>query len=548
MGFGYFGNRLSTLTIGRGTYDYAYEGTSGNLETVTAPEGASTTFGYDGSLVTSETTTGTISGSIGWTYDNDFRLHTETLAGNTTTYGYDPDSLLTTAGPLTITRDPGNGLPSGTTAGIIDETIGWNGYAEPHTDQYTAKGSPAFGESFTRDDGGRITQIDESRYGLTFTRNFDYDTAGRLWKAYTNGQLDAEYQYDDNGNRKAKTTTSGTITYTVDDQDRLISSSDGTTYTYAPNGELATKTDTTGTTSYSYDELGNLLKVTKADGTVIEYVIDGLNRRVGKKVNGTLLQGWLWRNQLQIAAQTDGTGTITKRFVYATRANVPDLMIAGGTTYRLVVDHLGSVRYVLDTTTGTITDSVDYDEFGNVRSDSNPGFQPFGFAGGLYDRDTGLVRFGARDYDPHTGRWTSKDPLLFWGNSRSFYDWTANIYQYCDGDPVNFFDPSGLEMDSVSRSMQEAIARGDADEIAQILDEAGETLPDKLRAAAQKALQRFRSKAKDVISKECKGSINREFPEQLREKSLSQIWKEAREGNKAAQTAKKLLSDSRLRK
>jgi len=35
---------------------------------------------------------------------------------------------------------------------------------------------------------------------------------------------------------------------------------------------------------------------------------------------------------------------------------------------------------------------------------TSTGFQPFGFAGGLYDRDTNLVRFGARDYDPETGR------------------------------------------------------------------------------------------------------------------------------------------------
>ena len=34
---------------------------------------------------------------------------------------------------------------------------------------------------------------------------------------------------------------------------------------------------------------------------------------------------------------------------------------------------------------------------GNITSDTNPGFQPFGFAGGLYDTDTGLTRFGARD-------------------------------------------------------------------------------------------------------------------------------------------------------
>jgi RHS repeat-associated protein len=56
-----------------------------------------------------------------------------------------------------------------------------------------------------------------------------------------------------------------------------------------------------------------------------------------------------------------------------------------------------------------------HDAWGNVVQDTAPGFQPFGFAGGLWDADTGLVRFGARDYDSVTGRWTAKDPLIFDG-------------------------------------------------------------------------------------------------------------------------------------
>ena len=53
-----------------------------------------------------------------------------------------------------------------------------------------------------------------------------------------------------------------------------------------------------------------------------------------------------------------------------------------------------------------------YDSFGNVLEDSNPGFRvPVGFAGGLFDPDTGLIRFGCRDYDPDTGRFTALDPL-----------------------------------------------------------------------------------------------------------------------------------------
>ena len=82
---------------------------------------------------------------------------------------------------------------------------------------------------------------------------------------------------------------------------------------------------------------------------------------------------------------------------------------------------------------------VEYDTFGNVITDSAPDFEvPFGFAGGLYDRDTGLVRFGHRDYDPDTGRWTAKDPIGFAGGD-------TDLYGYVLGDPVNAIDPLGLD-------------------------------------------------------------------------------------------------------
>ncbi len=55
------------------------------------------------------------------------------------------------------------------------------------------------------------------------------------------------------------------------------------------------------------------------------------------------------------------------------------------------------------------------DEFGRLLQDTTPGFIPFGFAGGDYDPDTELVRFGAWDYDPEIGRWTGKDPIRFDG-------------------------------------------------------------------------------------------------------------------------------------
>ena len=106
--------------------------------------------------------------------------------------------------------------------------------------------------------------------------------------------------------------------------------------------------------------------------------------------------------------------------------------------YRIISDSLGSPKLVVDTANGTIAQQMEYDEYGNVLSDSNPGFQPFGFAGGIYDKDTGLVRFGARDYDSESGRWTAKDPIRFMGGD-------TNLYGYVVNDPVNFIDPEGLE-------------------------------------------------------------------------------------------------------
>ena len=63
-------------------------------------------------------------------------------------------------------------------------------------------------------------------------------------------------------------------------------------------------------------------------------------------------------------------------------------------------------------------------------------FQPFGFAGGIYNRDTKLIRFGARDCDAETGRGTAKDPIGFGGND-------TDLYGYALGDPITLQDPIG---------------------------------------------------------------------------------------------------------
>ncbi len=63
--------------------------------------------------------------------------------------------------------------------------------------------------------------------------------------------------------------------------------------------------------------------------------------------------------------------------MFASKANVPDYMMKNGINYRFVTDQSGSVRLVLKATDGTIAQRIDYDPFGKVISDTNPGFQPF---------------------------------------------------------------------------------------------------------------------------------------------------------------------------
>lgn len=140
---------------------------------------------------------------------------------------------------------------------------------------------------------------------------------------------------------------------------------------------------------------------------------------------------------MRILAELDGSGSIVSRFIYATHINIPDLILKEGHLYRVITDHLGSLRRVVDVDSQEVVSSADYDEFGNTESAFGVGFVPFGFAGGLFDLDTRLTRFGARDYSSTTSRWMSRDPLLFGGGS-------ANIASYANGDPVNSTDVSGL--------------------------------------------------------------------------------------------------------
>ena len=348
---------------------------------------------------------------------------------------YDADDLIVGAGALTLSRSAQNGLITGTALGNVRDTWTYDAFAAPIGYNASFNTTAIFAEALTRDKAGRITQKSETIGGATSTFSYNYDPSGRLVSVSRNGVVVSTYAYDVNGNRSSITTSGGTINGAYDNQDRLVQYGP-TAYTYTANGDLATRTISTQTTRYTYDALGNLTTVALPDGRSLTYLVDGRNRRIGKLVNGVLAKGYLYQDGLKPIAEVDGNSTVISRFVYASRINVPEYMIKGGVIYRIVVDHLGSPRLVVDVASGSVAQRLDYDEFGSVLTDTNPGFQPFGFAGGLYDQDTKLVRFGARDYDATNGRWTAKDPLLFAAG-------VANLYTYALNDPVSVSDPTG---------------------------------------------------------------------------------------------------------
>ncbi len=436
--FAYDGaGRPNSVIFDRGTQNFGFSGSSGALTSIRTPTGDSLQFRYDGSLPTAVSWKGAVNDSVVVTYDSVLRVKSQAVHGAApVSFGYDRDGMLTGAGALRLGRDPSNGLLKADTLGSVVGSYSYTSRGELKGYQIKRASTVLFGAGYVRDSLGRITAKTDTVNGTITASSFVYDSVGRL-KSTTQGGTTRAYEYDLNGNRSRFTLNGGgQIVPTYDSQDRLQIYG-GASYTYGSNGELRTKTVGSAVTAYTYDALGNLTHVQLPSGAVLDYLIDGQNRRVGVKLNGVLQKAWVYQNQLNPVAEFDGSGNLVSRFVYGSRANVPDYMLKGGNVYRIVSDHLGSVRLVVDTTTGNIAQRIDYDEFGVATVAAGVGFQPFGFAGGLTDDSTKLTRFGARDYDPSLGRWIAKDPARFGGGATGLYAYAAN-------DPMNNRDPSGL--------------------------------------------------------------------------------------------------------
>ncbi|WP_394699258.1 RHS repeat-associated core domain-containing protein [uncultured Desulfobacter sp.] len=435
--------QLTRIQTPEGDHEFIYDGATGHLISAASRDGLQTQLSYDGGLLTSLALSGTLSGRVDLEYDNLFNVIGLTYAGGDTPLTYDDDSLLTGVGSISLARHPGNGLVENIQDGAFSMALTWNEFGEVAS-RYAVHGSDLYQVDYTRDKLGRIAEKQETVDGTTATFTYAYDAVGRIISVSKDGSVVESAQYDSAGNRIACRSSlagvnlaSGSIRY---DADHKLISAGTTSYQYDADGNLIQENRSGSITAFQYNTDGTLARVDLPDGRVITYLYDHSGRRIARAVDGSRTHAWLYGTGLMPLAEFDGGGALRQRFVYAD-GPVPLVCERGGLAYHIITDHIGSPILVTDDG-GSVVKQISYDTWGNVLSDTNPAFDlPFGFAGGMADPDHELIRFGARDYQPSTGRWTAKDPILFNGG--------LNLYEYAESAPVNLVDRNGLKRDDV---------------------------------------------------------------------------------------------------
>ena len=195
-----------------------------------------------------------------------------------------------------------------------------------------------------------------------------------------------------------------------------------TGYTYDFNGNT---TVSFGLTAQSdvYDFEDRLIIRHKPDGSTINlsYDADGLRRQktlldassLLVSATGYLLDGNNPTGYAQVVEEYKNTaaGTTSSVYTYGTNLvsvgriipNAPSAVVSYFT-----YDGLGSVRQLTDAT-GAVTDTWDYDAFGNIISRTGTTENAYLYRGEQYDTDLGMYSLRARFYNPNTGRFWNQD-------------------------------------------------------------------------------------------------------------------------------------------
>jgi RHS repeat-associated protein len=432
------------------------------------------TYTYDSA--NNQTSAADSHGTYTMAYDSLNRLSVmNALFGVTYTIGYDANSNRTKVqdsfgGVTTSIYDTLNRLQtrefstSGATPTRFDEAYNARSQVTTLTRFSDIAGTTKIGDTLTSyDNVGRLTNI------------VDRDSTATTFEYYT-------YTYDLNSRATSETLNASTTTWTYDKTDQIASEATGsgtTNYTFDANGNRTMAGYTTGTANrltndgvytYTYDNEGNLTKKSKgASAETWTYTYDNRNQMIGATERSTDGGGTLlfmgtyaydvFNNRIQSDEYTNGIGTTTTRFTFLDQGQafadldntnalqtryIPDdsglvvSRIASGAVNGLLLDHLGTLRNVINGT-GSVIDSLTYDAFGNITAESNSANTGnFGFTNLFFDRGLGDNIAQRRVYDPRSGRWIQEDPIQI--NSGEV-DWQ----RYAGNNPTNATDPSGLK-------------------------------------------------------------------------------------------------------
>ncbi len=426
--------RLVRLAYPEADVALEYGDATGRVRAIGRAPGPRLELEYDGELIERMATA---DGAFSWTYDDMLRPTGRTLTSGgdtvTTAFEYDGDSLPRRVGPFVVERaGPGGAASAVRDGSVLTQTWTYDALGRPDVRTQTVGGRVAYKLDLAYDAGGRVVGREETVDGVKRVHAYAYDPDGRLVEVRRDGAIVERYGYDANGNRlSARYGDAAAEPAAYDRQDRLVSRA-GVAYESDADGFVRRR----GADAFVYSTAGELLSAT-VGGRTVTYGYDGLGRRVSRTEGGTT-ERYLYGNpddRFQVSAVRAAEGTLS-----VLHYDDQGLLFAferGGRRFYVGSDQVGTPRIVTDGA-GAVVKKLEFDAFGRPVSDSNPAWElPIGFAGGLADPLTGLVRFGVRDYDPAAGRWTARDPIRFAGGQ-------GNLYAYAGSDPVDFRDTNGM--------------------------------------------------------------------------------------------------------
>lgn len=436
---------LREIKYGRQTQNYLYKNSSNKVISARSFDNVVSRFQYFGDEVSLEEQDLYHGG--GWSkvqyrYDNFHRADAIKVSSNFIpkpslwSHVYDDDSRLIKVGDLQLNYNANGRLYETFIGKVLDRRVYDSfgdllSYTSFYKENENSSPSELYSYTLTRDLNGRVISKTEKVLGVTSTFQYEYDTVGRLTRVIKDGGQVSSYSYDLNGNKISGIEFGKGFTATYDAQDRLLQFRNYS-YEYNLNGDLVSvQSGINRPMRLSYGPFGKLKQVVLPTGESFSYVYDSSGRRIFNS-NVRII----YDSSRPIVHYNSNDHSYVE-YVYASASHSPDYIVRKGKAYRLLKDHLGSPRLVISVVDGTVMQRIDYDVWGKITFNSNKNFQHIGFAGGVIDSATGLIRFGVRDYDPYTGRWTSKDPILFEAGD-------PNLYGYVANDPVNAIDPTGL--------------------------------------------------------------------------------------------------------